>query len=138
MANKDKLREWLASPHPEIESATPIENMMFRALTAMRRKYADFLPPKEMPIFVFQDEFGPYRVDFCIHAKSLVAIECDGHEFHYRTKEQAARDKRRDREITERGAVMLRFTGAEIYANPFECAEQALRVATGIDLRHVP
>ena len=58
-----------------------------------------------------------------------VVVECDGHNFHERTKEQAARDRRRDREIQERGFKVARFTGAEIWADPFGCAAQALTMA---------
>lgn len=38
-------------------------------------------------------------------------IECDGHEFHERTKRQAARDRSRDRAIQAFGYRIFRFTG---------------------------
>lgn len=55
-----------------------------------------------------------------------LCIECDGHDFHERTKEQAQRDREKDREIQRRGFSILRFTGSEIYQNPASCAEQIL------------
>lgn len=76
-----------------------------------------------------------YRADFLvsflkqendIHYQFV--IECDGHEFHERTKEQAARDRQRDRDMLESGIVVIRFTGSEIYENPYKCARQALRI----------
>ena len=53
-------------------------------------------------------------------------IECDGHEFHERTKAQAAHDKARDRELQGRGYQVLRFAGSEIWRAPFEVASEIL------------
>lgn len=74
---------------------------------------------------------GPYRIDFLIHypffgAEITIAVECDGHDFHERTKQQAARDRRRDREIQQLGARIFRFTGSEIYGAPGHCAFDVL------------
>lgn len=77
---------------------------------------------------------GQWRVDFLAGAvfcgahgqadkpMSLLAIECDGHDFHERTKEQASRDKKRDRQIQASGVSLFRFTGSQIYRNPEACA----------------
>lgn len=69
------------------------------------------------------------RVDFaiCVRDAHLV-IELDGHEFHERTKEQAKRDKSRDRLLTASGWRVLRFTGSEIWANASRCVEQVEEV----------
>lgn len=56
--------------------------------------------------------------------ESRVVVECDGHEFHERTKHQAASDKSREREIQTAGFPVLRFTGSEIWKNPRECVSQ--------------
>ncbi len=50
-----------------------------------------------------------------------VAIELDGHDFHDRTKEQARRDKSRDRALTAKGWTVLRFTGSEVHADAYQC-----------------
>lgn len=70
-----------------------------------------------------------YRVDFLIwigFGEKIcgVVVECDGHAFHEKTKEQAARDKRRDREILAAGFAVMRFTGSEIFADSHDCAKQ--------------
>lgn len=84
-----------------------------------------------------QAEFDGRRADFAIFAyhwgpddpaiggswKPLI-IECDGHNYHERTKEQAARDRAKDRNATLRKIETFRFTGSEIWRNPWECAEQ--------------
>ena len=53
-------------------------------------------------------------------ARGLVAWyplgqEIDGHDFHERTKDQAKRDKSRDRYLTAEGFRIFRYTGSEIY-----------------------
>lgn len=70
-----------------------------------------------------------YRIDFAILTSEggIVAfVECDGHEFHERTKEQAERDRSKDRKIQEAGVPILRFTGREIFRDPGGCAGQIL------------
>ena len=42
-------------------------------------------------------------------------IECDGHDFHEKTKEQATYDKRRERFLMTTGRKVLRFSGTEIF-----------------------
>ena len=57
---------------------------------------------------------------------SKLVVECDGHDFHERTKEQAAHDRARDRSMQEAGYTVFRFTGAEIYRDPIACARQVI------------
>jgi very-short-patch-repair endonuclease len=54
----------------------------------------------------------------------LLVIECDGNDFHEKTKEQVKKDKQRDRELTNLGYKILRFSGSEIFNNPTACAEE--------------
>jgi very-short-patch-repair endonuclease len=84
-----------------------------------------------------QIQIGPYRVDFVIrHLCGLegaagVVIECDGHNFHERTKKQAAKDKERDRFLQASGYRVFRFSGSEIWADPVRCADDVLQFAFG-------
>ena len=55
-------------------------------------------------------------------ARVRAVVECDGHEYHEKTKEQAARDKSRDRFLTKKGFRVFRLTGSEIWRVPIECA----------------
>jgi very-short-patch-repair endonuclease len=76
-----------------------------------------------------QHRVGDFRVDFAVEIavgsnSAWLGIECDGHDFHERTKEQAARDKSRDRALTAAGYRMMRFTGSEIYKDNMACALQ--------------
>jgi len=69
-----------------------------------------------------------YRIDFALRLPryrfGYMFIECDGHDFHERTKEQAARDRAKDRLIQQAGYPILRFTGSEIHRNAGNCADQ--------------
>lgn len=74
---------------------------------------------------------GPYNPDFvCGQWVSptlflVLAVEADGHDFHERTKEQAERDRKRDRLLLRKHCVpTLRFTGSEVWRDPFACAKE--------------
>lgn len=66
--------------------------------------------------------------------ESKVIVECDGHEYHERTKEQARKDKSRDRKLQSIGYPVYRYTGSEIYGDPFSCASEVVEVLTGISI----
>lgn len=50
------------------------------------------------------------------------------HEFHEKTREQARRDRARERALQATGIVVIRFTGSEIWRNPSKCAEEVIRI----------
>lgn len=90
---------------------------------------------------------GDYRVDFLLQFedwqikpdskdnskrtkttyRSQLVIECDGHDFHEKTKEQASRDKERDRTLQKCGYPVFRFSGSDIHRDAFKCADESLR-----------
>jgi very-short-patch-repair endonuclease len=105
-----------------------------------------------------QQEIGFYRVDFGLEltfthpahelawmagdlpprgiheqASEKLAVECDGHDFHEKTAEQAKRDKSRDRELLNEGYPVMRFTGTEISSDPLKCTDQVVRDFFGIN-----
>lgn len=77
-------------------------------------------------------DFGARRVrlDFAFVSDRFhrVAVELDGHDFHERTKEQAARDRSRDRLLTIDGWTVLRFTGSEVDRDVARCWSEVLSV----------
>lgn len=52
-----------------------------------------------------------------------IIIECDGYEFHQKTKEQVQHDNEREYDLKMAGYEVLRFSGTQIYNNPIKCAE---------------
>jgi very-short-patch-repair endonuclease len=81
-----------------------------------------------------------FRVDFILgHAHpsddwftETLAVEIDGHDWHERTKEQAAADRARDRSLLAECIHTIRFTGAEVNASPSKCAAEALDLFSGM------
>jgi very-short-patch-repair endonuclease len=73
-----------------------------------------------------QAKVGEYRTDFLITMKGgqRIIVECDGHDYHERTKEQARRDKSRDRWFVAQNIRVLRFTGSEIYRDTENCVAE--------------
>lgn len=53
-----------------------------------------------------------------------VVVEVDGHDFHERTKEQARNDRSRDRFMLREGFYVLRYTGSEVFNNPYVVARE--------------
>lgn len=126
---------------------SPIEELMLAALFADHRVqqfdmiFMGRFEPADRhtrgeTIYVYQQaKIGPYRADFLIHdcscpievaAPRWMIVECDGHDFHERTKEQARRDKQRDRYFQSHGYKVLRFTGSEIFADPEAVAQEVI------------
>lgn len=79
-----------------------------------------------------QIHIGPYIADFVIFAyfqtRARGIIECDGHDYHDRTPDQAQHDRQRDRWMQSRGFSVLRYTGREIAASARHCASDALAI----------
>lgn len=115
---------------------SPIEAMFLKAFCdlAMQEGFGVARMSSE-PAFVIEIQpqrwIGNYRVDFMITYRYFgpilqFVVECDGHEFHERTKVQAQRDKSRDRAIQATGPKVYRFTGSEIHACAEVCAREML------------
>ena len=110
---------------------SPIEKILFLCLWDLKREWevkigAGYL--SIVPQYDFELDGNGYRADFFIHdggcpADVRVIVECDGHEFHEKTKEQAAHDKKRDRLFQKYRYSILRYTGREVYADPFQRAK---------------
>lgn len=105
---------------------TPIEQLVFFALMeAAENNLWTVLP---------QEQIGKYRADFLVKPVYInrndpcaqVVVECDGHDFHEKTKEQAQKDKQRDRHLQSLGFKVYRFTGSEIWKSSGQCVPDAL------------
>lgn len=106
---KDNNKSWLhIAPQFEIE------------------KYrADFFIQLEMkPNQLFDFENLHLIDDAFLSRSDVMVVECDGHEFHEKKRYQASRDKKRDRDMYQKGLFVFRFTGSEINSDTFSCANQ--------------
>ena len=52
-----------------------------------------------------------------------LAIECDGYEFHQKTKEQVQKDNEREYDLKMAGYEVYTYIYSQIYNNPLKCAE---------------
>lgn len=107
---------------------SPIERQLFMAFALLRGNRKEKLGPVIVAVQKSIEVDGrKYRVDITLRFEDVqLAIECDGHDFHERTKEQAERDRSRDRALSKAGWLVLRFTGREIYRDALKCAEEVL------------
>lgn len=130
---------------------SPIEKMLFEQLYCdlnVAEGFGGFSPGLRNWLICPQYKVGKFRVDFAVGYLAAerpypnhpfeqpgcvrFAVECDGHAFHEKTKEQAAKDKARDRFLTANGWRVMRFTGSEIYRDAAACSreiETAMRSA---------
>jgi very-short-patch-repair endonuclease len=153
---------------------SPIEKMMLSALMVLRSSdirleceteitlrggkkiserdvwNARMWSPREGLVVHLQKQIQDMRVDFLVVQRyrefsAAVVVECDGHEFHERTKEQASSDRARDRKLQALGYDILRYPGSDIWRDVHRCAvdvlihldrimsKQALRAAGSVD-----
>jgi very-short-patch-repair endonuclease len=91
-----------------------------------------------------QAQIEAYRVDFLVTYRlwdgidpgdridASIVIECDGHDFHEKTKEQASKDKARDRRLQMLGCRVFRFSGSDLYQRPIDCAQEVYEFCDGL------
>lgn len=81
-----------------------------------------------------QAAIGGYRVDFLLTmrlkapattAEASLVVECDGHDFHERTRDQARRDRARDRALQGQDFPVFRYTGSDVWRDVFAAATEA-------------
>jgi hypothetical protein len=95
---------------------------------------ANAYPPPIPAIYLYpQIKAGNYRADFLListlhGAVKTLIVECDGHDFHEKTKDQAQRDKARDRYFVAQGYRVLRYTGSELFHDPEKAVYEALQI----------
>src|SRR5699024_10267784 len=117
------------------QTESPIEELLYIQLKhsmMMSGGYGSGLYERLTPQYEIKKDNSHIRVDFLYEIVSQIekesvlkiVIECDGHDFHEKTKEQARKDKCRDRLLSLNSYLVLRFTGSEIYRNSKECVKE--------------
>jgi very-short-patch-repair endonuclease len=141
-------RPGLAPPKPHIDvSDVPVEKPDSNVPLVKKDGY--WLTPIEVPFYDALRDTGlvfavqpwiqgverRFRLDFLIfYDGGMVGVELDGHESH-KSKEQRARDAKRDRWFSARKVRMLRWTGSEVVRNPHECVRELLEILRGRQAR---
>lgn len=90
------------------------------------------LIPQEI---ITTDNSKTYRVDFLLECYlykekdeyySSLIVECDGHQFHEKTKEQVRKRNERDFNLKLSGYDIIHFSGSEIYNEPEKCVNNVI------------
>ena len=85
-------------------------------ITVDGKKYrADFMVSVE-----YKGKTGAYYVHYL--------IECDGYEFHQKTKKQVEYDNARTRDLQKCGYIVVRFSGSEIWNHPHNCIMELVSI----------
>lgn len=114
---------------------SPIEEIMLVALSGVVAKIGKNFHKHFTILAQHEIENGDsyYVADFAIffqNRKNSVPIklivECDGHEFHEKTKEQVEKRNKRDYSLKMQGFDILHFSGSEIYKDPVGCARKCI------------
>lgn len=111
---------------------SPIEEMLTIALNNHQKEMwflstsCNYVVDNQVKIKCGTDNF---RVDLLIscvvdNVEKHYAIECDGHEFHQKNKEQVSKDYRKDRILKMYGIDVLRFSGSDIFNDVDECVRE--------------
>ena len=122
-----------------LECESPIEQLLALSLEELKIKniykfnpFIDVVEIEKQKVITCEDK--KYRVDFLIPViyknqdNKCFVIECDGHEFHQKTKEQVERDNTRMRKLQKNGYEVIRFSGTEIWHRPYKCANEILNI----------
>lgn len=116
---------------------SPIEkifNLAFDLVSCAETMDGYWLIPQET---IVTDD-GKFRVDFLFSTEEVscpwrefqedyfLVIECDGHDYHEKTKEQVAKRNDRDMALKKAGYDVLHLSGSQIYREPMKCARQVV------------
>lgn len=122
-----------------LKCESPIEEVMYLALVNLFRYFSIFQSRYYVEVTtqkVIEIGARSYRTDIAIEIHDFntleldedryrvykFAVECDGHEFHEKTKEQVRSDRFRERCLMKEGYTVVRFAGSEIFDDAQKCA----------------
>jgi hypothetical protein len=125
---------------------SPIEQIILAGLLWPKYLYEGNLPeiwdakselgkPQSGVVIAPQYQTENRRIDHALFVNIFaneeikIAVECDGHDFHEKTPDQAARDSAKNGDLKIAGWRLLRFTGRQIRQNPKHCAARVAELA---------
>lgn len=102
---------------------SPVEIMIYN--TRLEQQKEIIIDDKKYVVdFIFDGENGDFAEKI---GQIKVIIECDGHDFHHKTKKQVEYDNERQLALQTVGYEVIRFSGSQIYKDPLGCAEKAYK-----------
>lgn len=124
-----------------LDTESPIERLMILALNDIDAIYKLQYIEKEYNVKIINRmaqaniniDNHKYRVDYLIEVfmqelnkKICFVIECNGHDFHEKTKEQVKKDNIKNRTLLKNGYVIFNFSGSEIFNDNDKCASEII------------
>lgn len=106
-----------------------IEKMFFLAFNSAHVGIGQY---HLIPQYEIESSGHKYRADFALADESddvLFLIECDGHDYHGKTKAQIKSRNERDYNLMCCGWNVLHFSGTQIYNDPYKCAMDTIAYA---------
>jgi very-short-patch-repair endonuclease len=104
-ALREALEEWVIE-------GEPVDSLLETTMNRLLHEHG--LPPAE-----FHARIAGYEVDFWIIDTPIV-LECDGWEFHAKTRPQQEADAARDAELVAAGFIPIRFAFRPIMRHPLQ------------------
>lgn len=108
------------------EVRSSIEHLLIEPQAQLGEYRVDFLLTMNITAPRFEMVEGESRATGENTVTKQMILECDGHDYHERTKEQAKNDRTRDRTLQQLGYLVFRYTGSEIWEDVFKCAQDAV------------
>lgn len=126
--------------HVLLTYLSPIEQIFFLSWLIYKYQskfleYVQFFISPQQKIVISSNT---YKADFCIEKfrikgykneimlENPVIIECDGYDSHS-SKEQRNYDTSRENDLKMAGYSVIRFTGTQIYTDPYKCVIQTAK-----------
>lgn len=135
-----------------IDCESPIEQLLALELERKQLNMMFLYNPFINVVDIYKQESididgKTYRVDFLMgviykdlydhEKKKQYIIECDGHEFHQKTKQQVENDNKRSRLFQKNGYEIIRFSGSEIHKSPHKCVEDIRKLLLETSIRYL-
>ena len=130
ISGKDNYYNYSVSDAFNTENCkSPIEQILSMALSVYSNsRRFEFECQKEIRTKSGKHYFADFAMLFYDEElddfKIVVLVECDGHEFHEKTKAQVKNRNERDYDLKMDGYDILHFSGSQIYEDPFACAKE--------------
>lgn len=114
----DRAEQYATQRMPVLSNAeSPLEAVMTASLLLA-------LGPDRLAA---QRHIAPYRVDLLVD--EWLVVEVDGYQYHYRHRQDVLSDRRRDRWLAKCGYHVIRFVGAEVWADVQGCTDEVVAIA---------
>lgn len=121
-----------------LKTISPIEQIFYLCWVIYKTQsnVLDFIKIKILPQCDIKIKDKNYKTDFCFEYycvngkeqkfENPIIVECDGYDSHS-SKQQRNYDTNRENDLKMAGYSVIRFTGTQIYTEPYKCVVQTAK-----------